>query len=82
MCHEDDRFSVFAPDGQPVHPRLPAVWRLAPERTEFRSRVLETVLQADGRVRNRWVGCRPLPEGDAWFETAWAAFRSGAIYAV
>jgi hypothetical protein len=44
---------------------------------------LETVLRPAGdrpEVENRWVPRRPIPCADAWFETAWAHYRNGAIY--
>lgn len=50
------------------------------EDAAFRCRVQETVLGAAGRVRQRWVPRRPLPHGDLWFETAWAAYARGGIY--
>jgi hypothetical protein len=71
---------VMDPSGQRAHPKLGPEWSLAPENASFRERVLETLLQADGTIANRWVPRRPLPESDVWFETAWAAFRNGEIY--
>ena len=53
---------------------------LAPENPAFREQVLETIAQRDGRATSRWVPRRPMPDSDAWFETAWAAFRQGTIY--
>ncbi len=70
---------ALAADGQPVHARLPE-WRALPEDPGFRTHVQETRVTASGRVSHRWVACRPIPASQAWFETAWAAFRSGAIY--
>ena len=57
-----------------------AAGRRVPEDAAFRSLVLETRVSAGGRARHGWVPRRPLPQSDPWFETAWAAFRSGAIY--
>jgi succinate dehydrogenase/fumarate reductase flavoprotein subunit len=71
---------VLAQDGLPAHPLLGDEWRFAPENTAFKQQVLETVAAPDGRVENRWCPCRPIPASDAWFETAWAAFRQGNIY--
>jgi succinate dehydrogenase/fumarate reductase flavoprotein subunit len=71
---------VVDPNGQPVHPRLSADWRILPEDPAFRERVLETEVRADRTVISRWVPRRPLPACDAWFETAWAAYRNGEIY--
>jgi succinate dehydrogenase/fumarate reductase flavoprotein subunit len=72
---------VLDPQGVQAHAKLdPAQWRFAPENPAFREQVLETVASGDGTVASRWVPRRPMPEGDAWFETAWAAFRKGEIY--
>ncbi len=71
---------VLARDGLSVHPHLGAWWRIAPEDESFRDRVLETEVQPDGRVLNRWVPRRPIPREEAWFETAWARFRDGLVY--
>ena len=54
--------------------------RVVPEDCAFRAKVMETRPQADGRMRHRWADCRPLPQGDVWFETAWGAFTRGEIY--
>jgi succinate dehydrogenase/fumarate reductase flavoprotein subunit len=35
---------------------------------------------SERRVHHQWVDCRPLPESDVWFETAWARFRNGEVY--
>jgi succinate dehydrogenase/fumarate reductase flavoprotein subunit len=71
---------VLDPGGERVHERLGDQWRIAPEDVAFRERVLETVASPEGRVYNEWVARRPIPATDAWFETAWASFRSGEIY--
>jgi succinate dehydrogenase/fumarate reductase flavoprotein subunit len=71
---------VVKPGGQKVHDRLDDSWRIEPEDQAFRDRVQETVAHPDGRVENRWVPRRPMPESDSWFETAWAKFRNGEIY--
>jgi succinate dehydrogenase/fumarate reductase flavoprotein subunit len=71
---------VVDPGGPRVHDRLGDEWRIAAENMEFRDKVQETHVRAGGKVENRWVGRRPLPESDVWFETAWARFRNGDIY--
>ena len=71
---------VLDPSGTKAHPQLPPEWCFAAEDEAFRQKVLETTLAPDGRVVNKWVACRPLPESDEWFETAWAAYRAGGIY--
>ena len=53
---------------------------VAPEAPAFRTQVHETRLQANGVLKHRWVPCRPLPQEDPWFETAWAAFARGDIF--
>ncbi len=66
--------------GQRAHKQLcPTEWSFLPENEAFRAKVQETVI-VDGDVRNRWVRCRPIPESNLWFETAWADYRSGKIY--
>ena len=54
--------------------------RGVPEDSAFRARVLETLARPGGGLRHRWVACRPLPQSDPWFETAWAAFARGDIF--
>ncbi len=71
---------VLSKDGQPVYDRLPGEWRMIPENPEYRDRVQETTVEADGRVVHQWAPCRPIPACDGWFETSWAAFRNGSIY--
>ncbi len=71
---------VLDPNGARVHEKLGDEWRIAPENPAFREQVLETVANPEGRVYNEWVARRPIPPTDAWFETAWAGFRSGEIY--
>ena len=71
---------VLDPNGARIHDKLDAHWRIAPDNGDFKSKVLETDSSAEARVTNRWVDCRPIPESEAWFETAWASFRNGEIY--
>jgi len=72
---------VLDPGGTRAHARLdPAQWSIAPENQAFREQVLETIATPDGKTTSRWVPRRPLPVSDTWFETAWAAFRKGAIF--
>ena len=72
--------AVLREDGIKVHDKLGDPWRIAPENPDFREKVLETHVEPDGKVSNRWVDRRPIPETDVWFETAWARFRSGEVY--
>jgi succinate dehydrogenase/fumarate reductase flavoprotein subunit len=51
-----------------------------PENEAFREQVQETMVGADGSIRHRWAARRALPQDDLWFESAWPAFTSGAIY--
>lgn len=66
--------------GQRAHKQLKkSEWSFLPENEAFRAKVQETVV-SNGTIRNRWVRCRPIPESNLWFETAWADYRTGAIY--
>lgn len=66
--------------GVAAHPKLdPVDWSFLPEEVSFKEKVQETVYD-NGRIQNRWVKCRPIPESNLWFETAWADYRAGKIY--
>jgi succinate dehydrogenase/fumarate reductase flavoprotein subunit len=75
---------VLDPGGTRIHETLGNEWRLTSEDPAFREQVLETALVeldlAAPRLAHTWVPRRPLPETDAWFETAWARYREGEIY--
>jgi succinate dehydrogenase/fumarate reductase flavoprotein subunit len=71
---------VLTRKGNRVHDKLGDEWCIVPEDPGFREKVLETVASPEGEVKNEWVARRPIPETNAWFETAWASFRSGAIF--
>jgi succinate dehydrogenase/fumarate reductase flavoprotein subunit len=72
---------VLDPGGTRAHARLDAAqWSFVPENPAFKECVLETTASLSGRAESTWVPRRPLPEGDAWFETAWEAYRKGEIY--
>ncbi|MDD2600695.1 MAG: FAD-binding protein [Kiritimatiellae bacterium] len=60
------------------HPH-PEEWLMEPENPEFREMVLESVFE-DGATRNQWVGRRPLPVEESWFERVWADYRAGRIF--
>jgi hypothetical protein len=42
--------------------------------------ILEIGLERTGAVRKAWVPVRPLPDDNPWFETAWKAHRTGAVF--
>jgi succinate dehydrogenase/fumarate reductase flavoprotein subunit len=70
---------VLDPEGKRVHPRLGKEWRFQKEKKRYRDKVLETEAR-NGKVRNKWVDRRPIPDSDLWFETAWATYRQGGIF--
>jgi succinate dehydrogenase/fumarate reductase flavoprotein subunit len=35
---------------------------------------------ATQKAEHRFEPCRPIPNGEIWFETAWSAYRNGEIY--
>jgi succinate dehydrogenase/fumarate reductase flavoprotein subunit len=71
---------VLDPAGLSVHDALGVEWQFAPEDVAFRDRVLETAASPDGSAQSEWVPRRPLPHGEAWFETDWARFQRGEVY--
>ena len=70
---------VLGAGGTPLAAGLGA-WRPLPEDPAFRDRVQLTRWTPEGGVYNAWEPCRPIPESDTWFETAWAAYREGRIF--
>ena len=87
---------VLDPNGVALHEQLDETWRIAPENADFRDKVLVTQCKVSNRYpsgnvalqgdRNQdqathyYEPCRPIPDSDLWFETAWAAHREGQIY--
>jgi succinate dehydrogenase/fumarate reductase flavoprotein subunit len=71
---------VLDKEGVELHETLGDRWRFLPENPDFRERVLETSVLPEGKIQNTWVKRRPIPESNAWFETAWIDFRKGGIY--
>jgi succinate dehydrogenase/fumarate reductase flavoprotein subunit len=67
-------------EGMKIHEKLDNSWRVAPEDTSFRKKVLETMYLGEDRIQHRWTPCRPIPESDSWFETVWTRYRNGEIY--
>ena len=66
--------------GRSCHESLGDEWNFEAENIEFRNKVLESYMTADGQIENNWVPCRELPECDGWFETVWAEFNKNEIY--
>ena len=71
---------VLDADGLKIHEKLDNYWRVAPEDTSFRKKVLETLYLGEDKIQHQWVPCRPIPESDSWFETVWTRYRNGDIY--
>ena len=71
---------ILDPEGTKVHKQLDDKWKIQPEDSSYRSKILKTWLEKDGPIVHEWEAVRPLPEIDAWFEMTWAAYRNGEIY--
>ena len=72
---------VLDTNGVALHAKLDASWLIVPENTEFRDKVLNTRSNHTTRTTSHcYEPCRPIPDSDLWFETAWAAYREGRIY--
>jgi succinate dehydrogenase/fumarate reductase flavoprotein subunit len=73
---------VLDKNGTLAHKDLGSEWNFAPQDAGFQDKVMETdVISAqEATFAHKWVPRRPLPKSDAWFETAWHAYRSGEIY--
>ena len=68
---------VLDENGVSVHDKLD--WRMIPENNDFRSKVLVSEMKC-GKIENSWENCRPITEGDDWFENVWHDYREGIIY--
>ena len=68
---------VLAENGESVHSKLD--WRMELENTSFRDSALTSQFK-DGKCVFNWEKCRPVPEGDDWFENIWHSYRKGEIY--
>ena len=55
-------------------------WRLNPPGTFVDSHILEVSVGPDCTPRTAWVDIRAVPAEDAWFETAWKAYRDGTVF--
>jgi succinate dehydrogenase/fumarate reductase flavoprotein subunit len=73
---------VLDPAGEAVNEALGEGYRFTvnPADAFVDAHILEVALDPDGTVRKTWVPVRPLPDNDAWFETAWKAHRTGAVF--
>ena len=71
---------VLDPNGISPHEQLGTSWRIAPENTNFRDKVLVTRCSATNETSHHYEPCRPIPDSDLWFETAWATCREGRIF--
>ena len=58
-----------------IHSKLSE--HMTPEDMTWRNSIAEIVLDANGNIQQQWRQCRPVPDCDAWFETAWAEYREG-----
>lgn len=73
---------VLEADGEPVSGALGDRYRFAlnPADAFVDRHVLEVRLDRSGTVSKTWVPVRPIPDDHAWFETAWKAHRTGAVF--
>jgi hypothetical protein len=55
-------------------------WRLNPPGTFVDNHILEVSVGPDCTPRTAWVDIRAVPAEDAWFETAWKAYRDGTVF--
>jgi succinate dehydrogenase/fumarate reductase flavoprotein subunit len=75
------RGSYLVPDqaGTRACPELGDEWRFAlnPRPAFVDQKILEISLDERGRAVKKWVGIRPIPREDNWFENVWGDFREG-----
>lgn len=68
---------VLDDSGIKIHDKLD--WLMIVENADFRKKVLVSELE-NGKIINKWEDCRPITEGDDWFENIWHDYREGVIY--
>ncbi len=71
---------IIDKSGSPIHPDLGDEWRFLPNNPDYIEKILETNIASNGDCKHTWENRRPIPQADAWFETAWAAYRNKTIY--
>lgn len=71
---------VTDPDGASAHSQLGDEWKFVAEDPAFREQILETIADSDDNIISEWKPRNDIPIPEAWFETAWAAYRNGDIY--
>jgi succinate dehydrogenase/fumarate reductase flavoprotein subunit len=73
---------VIDAEGRKMHSLLGEKWKMKPENTAMRGKVL--ALRYDNNedtFTNEWQVLRDAPEGvESWFETVWARYRDGKVY--
>jgi len=74
-------FLVLDPGGEKPCPALEDLWHfsLETEESTVGRNILEVRYEGGARVSRRWVGIRPLPVEESWFETVWKEFLDDAV---
>ena len=88
--------AVIGESGEPVHKDFPADWRIVPENSEFRRKVLRSSGEfpffskgensSDQKAPQPcwghyfWEDARALPLTDDWFENIWKEYREKRIF--
>ncbi len=64
---------VLDPGGEKPNRSLEDFWRfsLETEDSEVSRNILEVRYEGEERVSRQWVGIRPIPVEESWFETVW-----------
>jgi succinate dehydrogenase/fumarate reductase flavoprotein subunit len=75
------RFAVEAGIGSRGSALVLENGEVVPENTDFRRKILISSFSSKTQTaKHRFEDCRPIPDDDLWFETAWKAYRNGEIY--
>lgn len=74
-------YLVLDPQGEKPCQELGDEWRFSlNEQDSFVSKkMLEIFLDEKGNVQKRWVGIRPIPVEEPWFENVWNEYKKGNI---
>lgn len=72
-------YMVMDPAGQLPCAGLTDDFRYKLGEDKLSQQICETTLKANGEVTNTWVGCRPMPADDGWYENIWADYRADKV---
>jgi len=74
-------YLVLDSKGKEPCPGMDEMWRfsLNPPQAFVDQKILEISLDEKSKVVKKWVGIRPIPRDETWFENVWNDYREGRV---